>query len=140
MLRPNKPLSLTILLLPALLAGCASKPPKPSFDDRMRTVTQQDGKACVRQSDIRGFGSSRDSITIEGRRKKYYVATLLYDCPNLGTAFTIGFADRFNEICGGRGNLIAVGDSTCRIKGLYEFDDRTAAFLAIEAVEKLMER
>jgi hypothetical protein len=61
----------------------------PKFDDLLKVQTAQDGKACVRQRNIRGYGMLDDdvvSISASGGNR-YYLVTTLFQCQSLKTSF-----------------------------------------------------
>lgn len=122
-----------------ILASCSSLGVNlPSHDELLRAETEQDGRACVRQRNIRGYGTLDDdviSISSSGK-KRYYLATTFMNCNSLLTSFKAGFKGDFFEVCGGRNDKIITSDEACSIKSIFEFENREDAFAAFEKVEK----
>jgi hypothetical protein len=109
----------------------------PRHDTLLQAETEQDGRACIRQSDIRGYGMLDDDVvSIDARgRKKYYLATTAFQCHSLRTSFAAGFKGDFSELCGGGRDRIITPEESCPIKGIYEFGSREEAFAAFEKIE-----
>ena len=125
-------MSLGTLVFAALLTACAS----PGSSSRKMGVmlgqtTGQNGRACIRQSDIRGYGVLKgDVITIDGSRG-YYLATVLPGCTDLNTSVGAMFSGGFGEICGGgMDSLATTGGDRCVIGKIYRFESREQAFAA----------
>ena len=133
---------LTILGIAALvvaLSGCATTD-LPSMSEMLRDTTEQNGRACVDESDIDGYGVlENDVISIDGGQD-YYLATVLPGCNSLTTSIGVIFGDNFGEICGQRGDEIITGDNSCQIHQIFEFDDREEAFDAFNDVMEVRER
>ncbi|MEP0357264.1 DUF6491 family protein [Paraglaciecola sp.] len=113
----------------------------PSYDELLRAETEQDGRACVRQRSIRGYGLLDDdliSISSSGK-KRYYLATTFMQCYSLQTGFQAGFKGDFFEVCGGRNDKIITSDEACPIKSIYEFENREAAFAVVKKIEKIQD-
>ena len=123
-------------LLSVFLIACSStdKFPQKQVDASLRELTGQDGKACLKNRDIRGYGVlSNSAISIDGGRK-YYIATVRPGCLNLQTSFRVAFEKRFDEVCGGGLHKLFPGDGeNCIIRAIYEFNDRASALLDWEA-------
>lgn len=128
----------------ALLTGCGTfSSSSPQFHQVLRDTAGQNGRACVRQSDIRGYGVlERDVVSIDGRRN-YYLATLQPGCNALSTSPRALFEGRFSEVCGGGRSRLKVGGDTCTFRQIFEFDNRDAAFeahqQALETFQQLRE-
>lgn len=115
-----------------LLSGCSGfgERSAPAFHQVLQEEAGQNGRACVRQSDIRGYGVlERDVVSIDGRRS-YYLATLLPGCNALSTSPRALFEGRFSEVCGGGRNTLKAGGEQCTIRQIFEFDNREQAFEA----------
>lgn len=124
-----------------ILASCTNhvRPTALEIDKAMAELTGQDGRACVRTSDISGYAVDDGVIKIPARRN-YYVATTLYSCPHLDFGALALFDSRGFETCGGR-SAVVTRDTRCPIKSIYEFENRKEAFAAIDAMnEKLAEQ
>lgn len=121
----------------ALLAGCSTTEGEtPRFQQVLKDTTGQDGRACVQEKDIRGYGVlDYDVVSIDGRRN-YYLATLLPGCHDVGTSPRAAFEERFTEVCGGGMHKMYTSGDHCTIRHLFEFESREAAF---EAHEKAVE-
>lgn len=117
--------------LAGLLSGCATGDGSlPAFHQILQETTGQNGRACIRHSDIRGYGVlDQDVISIDGRRE-YYLATVMPGCHSLGTSPRALFEERFSEVCGGGRDKVYIQDDHCTIRQIFEFEDREAAFAA----------
>lgn len=99
----------------------------------LQEVTGQDGLACVRNSDIKGFGVlKRDVLSMNALGNEYYLATVRPGCTDLGTAAHAIFESRFGEVCGGGMHTLTTGGSQCQIQSVFEFENREQAFAAHE--------
>lgn len=133
-MKPLKILSLT--LLAGLVSACASQKDVPSMSQLLAKETVQNGRACVRQSDIRGFGiPERNVVSIDGRQK-YYLATVMPGCINLETSARAFFEGNFFEVCGQTGDRIVTQDESCTINQIFEFENRDQAFETLEKVKE----
>lgn len=112
-----------------LLLGCATPGSElPRFSEMLTNTTGQNGRACIRQHDIRGYGVlENDVISIDGGRR-YYLATVLPGCNDLHTSIGVMFSGNFQEICGGSMDRIVTGDNWCSINRIFEFNSRSEAF------------
>lgn len=120
----------TAPLLAALSACTTTGESVPSFYDVLAETSGQNGRACVRHSDIRGYGVlDHDVISIDGRRS-YYLATVMPGCNALDTSPSALFEERFSEVCGGGMHKVYAGGDHCTIRQMYEFENREAAFEA----------
>ncbi|WP_024460550.1 DUF6491 family protein [Marinimicrobium sp. LS-A18] len=120
----------TAPLLAALSACTTTGESVPSFYDVLAETAGQNGRACVRHSDIRGYGVlDHDVISIDGRRN-YYLATVMPGCNALDTSPSALFEERFSEVCGGGMHKVYAGGDHCTIRQMYEFENREAAFEA----------
>lgn len=120
----------TAPLLAALSACTTTGESVPSFYDVLAETAGQNGRACVRHSDIRGYGVlDHDVISIDGRRN-YYLATVMPGCHALDTSPAALFEERFSEVCGGGMHKVYTGGDHCTIRQMYEFENREAAFEA----------
>jgi len=117
-------------LVAALSACTTTGESVPSFYDVLAETAGQNGRACVRQNDIRGYGVlDHEVISIDARRN-YYLATVLPGCNALDTSPAALFEERFSEVCGGGMHKVYVRDDHCTIRQMYEFESREAAFAA----------
>ena len=120
----------TAPLLAALSACTTTGESVPSFYDVLAETAGQNGRACVRHSDIRGYGVlDHDVISIDGRRN-YYLATVMPGCNALDTSPSALFEERFSEVCGGGMHKVYAGGDHCTIRQMFEFENREAAFEA----------
>jgi len=113
----------------------------PPFYKVLAETLEENGRACVRHSDIRGYGVlDHDVISIDARRA-YYLATVMPGCNALNTSPTALFEERFSEVCGGGMHKLYTGGDHCTIRQIFEFDSREAAFeahgKAVEAYDAL---
>lgn len=133
-MKPTKILTLT--LLAGLMSACASQKDEPSMSKLLAKESVQNGRACVRQSDIRGFGvPERNVVSIDGRQK-YYLATMMPGCINLETSVRAFFDGNFFEICGQTGDRIITQDESCTVNQVFEFENQDQAFETLEKVRK----
>jgi hypothetical protein len=123
-----------------ILASCSSLDVNiPSYDELLKAETEQNGRACVRQHNIRGYGILEDDvISIDARgRNRYYLLTTFLRCNSLQTSFSAGFKGDFSELCGGGRDKIITSEESCSIKSIFEFESRQDAFAAFEKAEKI---
>ena len=111
----------------------------PNYDDLLKAQTEQNGKACVRQRNIRGYGMfDNDVISINARgQNRYYLVTTLFRCHSLQTSFAAGFKGTFSELCGGGSDKIITSEGSCPIKSIFEFASREDAVAIFEKAEKI---
>ncbi|WP_370980876.1 DUF6491 family protein [Agaribacterium sp. ZY112] len=125
------------VLLAASLSACTtsgdSSANSPNFGQLMSETTGQNGRACIRTRDIRGYGAENDKQININTMSKYYIATTLYSCHNLTMAPRALFESRFTEACGGT-SYITTREGRCPIDKIFEFDNREQAFAAAKLV------
>lgn len=111
----------------------------PNYDDLLKVQTEQNGKACVRQHNIRGYGVlDNDVISLNARgQNRYYLVTTLFRCHSLQTSFAAGFKGTFSELCGGGSDKIITSEGSCPIKSIFEFATREEAIAIFEKAEKI---
>jgi hypothetical protein len=111
----------------------------PSYDDLLKAQTEQDGRACVRQQNIRGYGMlDNDVISINASGKhSYYLVTTLFKCHSLQTSFSAGFKGDFLELCGGGRDKILTSEESCPVKSIFEFESREQAFATFEKADEI---
>ncbi|WP_341938545.1 DUF6491 family protein [Marinimicrobium sp. C2-29] len=125
--------------LAVLVSGCAQwgNDSVPRFHQILKDTTGQDGRACIRHSDIRGYGVLDEEVISIDARREYYLATVLPGCHALETSPRAIFEERFSEVCGGGRDRVHVEDGHCTIRQIFEFENREAAFEAHrKAIEK----
>lgn len=129
---------ITSAFLLTVLSGCATSPQNlPSFDELLKSETQQDGKTCIRQNDINGYGVlGNDIISVDARGKKHYLITTLYRCSTLNTGFQAGFNGSYFDFCPLRDKIVTI-DESCPVKSIFEFDSRDDAFAAFEKAKSV---
>lgn len=123
-----------------LVAGCTTTGNDvPSVADMLREDTGQNGRACIRQTDMRGYGILKNRVlSIDGQRN-YYLATVHPGCTDLQTGARSIFSGSFGEICGQRMDAIATQGDLCTIGQIYEFENREAAFETYNAIQERRE-
>lgn len=128
-----------------LLAACAMtrQDDVPDLTTMLRETTGQNGRACVRNSDIRGYGMQRskgdDAINIDAT-PDYYIATVRPGCLDLQTSMGIIFSGSINEVCGGRIDKVITQGNECSINQIFRFENRDQAFEAFQnAVDRRQE-
>lgn len=131
----KRPITFCIVIYTVVLASCATTGRDiPDVGKMLRDTTGQNGRACIRQSDIRGFGVlENDVVSIDGTRK-YYLATVMPGCHDLHTSVRAMFSGGFGEVCGGSTNKIVTRGDRCIIRQMFEFKNREEAFAAHNAV------
>lgn len=125
-------------VITAALIGCASGNKfTPKIGDVIAEQTGQDGRACVRVNNIRGYGVNDDVINISAGRK-YFVATTLYHCHNLELSSHALFDSRFTEACGGSAYIVTRNER-CPIQHIFEFENRKEAHAAVKVAEEKLD-
>lgn len=140
-----KKLTLSLLSSAALLtiSACAINSRNlPDFDDVLRANTQQDGRACFRQSNISGWGALEDNVisVSMNTNREYYLVTTAFRCDSFLTSFQAQFEGASYEVCGGGANKIRTRSEVCPIKSVFKFDSRESAFDEYEKAESNIER
>lgn len=124
-----------------LLAACATTaylPTPQEMDKALAEITGQNGRACVRQSHINGFGSLSDAVlSVSDTFRKHYLMVARYRCPGFNSAPRAAFEGAFTEFCGQR-DSIATREGRCPIQSVYTFEDRQAAFDAHDKAEEMI--
>lgn len=121
----------------ALLAACASTARDvPRLADVLRDMTEQNGRACIRTSDISGYGVRKGPVVSIDSMRKYYIATLHPGCFDLETSMHAMFSGDLFEVCGGRMDKVVTNGNVCTIDQVFEFADREMAFAAYDAALK----
>ena len=112
-------------------------PQPPTMDAMLAQLTEQNGRACIRSSDIDGYAPLSDRlVSVSGRRGEYFLVTTLFSCPSLSTAMGVAFSGSFAEICGGGGgNHLSTREESCPIRHIYKFPSREAAFATVKAAK-----
>ena len=128
-------------LLTLLLTGCASTghtPTAQEMDAALMAITGQNGRACIRQRDIHGFGTLNDSlVSVSDKFRGHYLMVTRYRCPAMESSTAALFEGAFTEFCGQR-DSIKTAQGRCPIQSIFEFENRDAAFAAFdEAKEKI---
>lgn len=129
---------LTFVCFAGVLVGlnaCATRGPDvPSMSEKLRESTGQNGRACVRDMEVRGYGVLRNNVlSIDGGRR-YYLATVLPGCTDMSTSARAFFSGSFGEICGQSMHRMVTRDSSCTINQVFRFDDREQAFAVYNEV------
>ncbi len=124
---------ISIGLMSLVLASCGTnnKPSTPRISSLLAEQTQQDGRACVRDYQIRGYNVKHWDIILLDAGRKHYVATTFQRCSELSSSNEAIFFSRFHEICGGSSKVIT-RDGNCTIDKIFEFDNRDEAKAAVE--------
>jgi len=136
----NRPTALRLIgltLAPILLAACSATPVEPLPREMLRelsAVTGQDGRACFRVDDIAGYGTLNDSVlSVSNKFRKHYLLVTMYRCPEMETSPRALFKGAFTEFCGGGRDFVLTGQRQCTVQGVFEFENRAAAFKAYDA-------
>ena len=125
-----------------LIGGCSSAPYQPLPQDMSRALsatTGQNGRACMRVSDIAGYGTLNDSVlSVSSKFRNHYLLVTLYRCPEMELSSAALFKGSFTEFCGGGRDAVLAGKRRCPIQGVFEFENREAAVAAYDqAVERI---
>ena len=142
---PYRPSLIAAILLATLtlaLAGCRSSPYQPlprEMLDALAATTGQSGRECMRVSDISGWGTLNDSVlSVSSKFRNHYLLVTLYRCPEMEFSSAVVFKGSFTEFCGGGRDSVLAGQRRCPVQGLFEFEDREAAFAAYDrAIERI---
>ncbi len=123
----------TIIGFP-FLQSCAnlSGPTVPKISTILKEQSGQDGRACIRENSIQGWGSKGDAIFVN-TSNKYYLVTTLLRCHSLDTSARVAFVGRINSVCGGRQDKIVTSDDKCIIQNIFEYEDKSAARASLQA-------
>lgn len=118
------------------LTACAQMGERdmPSVDRMLSENTGQNGRACVRLSDIQSYGVLEDNLVSINGRRDYYLATVLPGCVDLQTSMRALFSGDFGEVCGQTMDRVVTQDDQCTINHIYQFDNRDEAFAAYHEV------
>lgn len=120
-----------------VLSACASTGREvPRLSAMLADETGQNGRACVRLSEIQGYGVLDDNVLSIDATRNYYLATVLPGCNDLQTSARTLFSGKFGEVCGGGKDRIATGGDSCSIRQMFEFENREQAFAAFNAVRE----
>jgi hypothetical protein len=128
-----------------LLAGCATggkdSAPDADYDALLAELTHQNGRACVRFSDISGAGSLGENVfsVSTSLNRKHYLVTTVIRCAGLETSMGVGFDGLQNEVCGRSSSSLVANGQSCPIKHIYEFPTREDALAAWEMVQAQQE-
>lgn len=125
-----------------LLAACSSTALNPmpgEMNSALGQITGQNGRACLRIRDIRGYAAISDSvISANMLRRNQALLITSRRCPGLQTTSAAVFDGRFTEICGGGRDFVVTAAERCNIRSIFEFESRQAAFDALEQAEELI--
>lgn len=127
-----------VLGLTLLLSGvvAAAEDDQTSLADVLAEQTGQNGRACVRENDIRGYGyRERDRLLTIDARGGYFLATTLLRCHELAATTTTAFNGRMGDVCGGGASSVGLQRGLCPIGKVFKFANRKAAFTAIESAK-----
>jgi hypothetical protein len=103
----------------------------PRYSKILTEQTQQDGRACVRDYQIRGYNIKHRDIIVLDAGRKYYLATTFHRCDELVTSSQAVFFSRFPRICGGSSKIIT-RDENCMIDRIFEFENKDDAYAALD--------
>lgn len=135
----NNTRNVVFCILPAVLlaASCATGDKKelPSIEELLMQMTEQDGRACYRKSDVEGYATLEDDVVSVNAGRKHYLVTTRRACAPLGSAKPLPSAGDSWEFCGGRGEPVVVHGNQCASIHVYEFVSREDAFATLEMVK-----
>ena len=125
------------IIVGVLLMACTNQKEQSQFsmEDALQQQTGQNGRTCMRLSDIDGYNFDGRVITIDGGRR-YYVGTTLMRCHEADMAVNMKFDGPGGDFCGSPNSTITTRDGRCTMKSLFEFGNRKAAFAAIETAKE----
>lgn len=132
----------TFIALLAALTACSTtslRPTPAEMNDALLSITEQNGRACVRVADIAGFGDLSDNlISVSNRFRNHYLMVTAYNCFNMASTPAAAFQGAFTEFCGGGRDSIFTREGRCLVRSVFEFENREAAFEAHnEALEHI---
>lgn len=129
---------LAALTLTVSCSTTSYTPTSREMNDALMEITGQDGRSCVRVSDISGFGPLDDStVSVSDKFRAHYLMVTSFRCTELGTSFHAAFKGAFTEFCGRRDSLYA-GGQRCPVQSVFEFENRDAAFAAYDKAEEMI--
>ena len=134
-----------LMSLPLLAAGCATTEIQPMPQEMLEAlngITESNGRACLRVADISGYGTLNDSVlSVSSKFRKHYLLVTLFRCPEMEISSAALFKGSFTELCGGGRDSVFAGQRQCPVQGVYEFENRQAAFAAYdEAIARIQTR
>lgn len=134
------PITLPVLAA-VLLSACASTGYTPTpleMDSALQDITGQNGRACIRQRDISGFGTLSDSVvSVSDKFRGHFLLVTRHRCPGMESATAALFEGAFTEFCGRR-DSIETRDGRCPIQSVFEFESRDAAFSAHDKAQEMI--
>lgn len=132
-----KTITVSFLITIIMISACSSNTNLnvPHLSQLLKEESGQNGRSCIRTSNIRGYAVNSDILTIEAGRQ-YYLATTLYRCHELDFAAKAAFSSRFHQICGSSNAYVITSSGRCPIHQIFEFDDKTAAFAMLDKIEE----
>ena len=126
--------TLFILIQIIVLSACATTSNAPSVREMLREATGQNGRACVRSTEISSYGTIRDNlVSIDGPRK-HYIAIMSPGCLDLDTSLRTRLLGNAGEICGGSMHLMRTESDECLIRQMFEFDSQQQAFAMLNSI------
>lgn len=121
--------------LAVYLSACASTSGDvPPVTEMLRESTSQNGRACVRQNRIRGYGILKNDVVSIDAMQNYYLATVLPGCTDLQTSMGALFSGGFGEVCGRSSDKLVTQENRCVINQMFEFENRDEAFATYNAI------
>jgi hypothetical protein len=125
--------TICLIAIASLLLGCSqigSQQQKlPSLTELIKTESQQNGRACVRTSDIRSYGTLKNNFFTIKSPRKFYLGRTMPGCFDLDGSFSAAFDGDFSEVCGASFDRVITDNQACGIGELYEFNSRDEALL-----------
>ena len=93
----------------------------------------------MRVSDSSGYGILNDSVlSVSSKFRKHYLLVTLFRCPEMEISSAALFKGSFTELCGGGRDSVIAGNRRCPVQGVFEFENREAAFAAYDrAIERI---
>lgn len=124
----------------AVLSSCTTTGgEKQKVGNMLGDTTGQNGRACVKLSDIEGYGVLQDNVLSIDGQGEHYLATLMPGCDEVTGTARIRFSGDFGEVCGQAMDEVVVDDEHCTINHVYEFEDRDEAMDAYNDVLEMRE-
>lgn len=130
----------TLMTLSLALLSCAANRNVPKYNELLQDVTGQNGRACVRTSDIDGYGVLAGNVVSIDGGFNYYLATVLPGCMDLNTSVAALFSSDFGEVCGQSMDRMYTGGDRCIINHMYKFENRDEAFAAYNQAREQREQ
>lgn len=122
-----------LILSVIALSACSNEKRVANNDlvNVLKAQTGQNGRECVRISDIDGFNYEDSVLTIDGGLR-YYVGTTAFRCHEADASFRLHFTGPAGDFCGSPNSRIVGRHGDCPMGSLFEFKNRQEARAALD--------